>query len=96
MLGSVYATLLHLMMIMVIWKSGMWNRWRDAAGRWRRAPGSALAQACAVSFVLAGSLQLTPAALAAEVVGWIESYDEALEEARQTGKPIFLEFRCAP
>lgn len=31
-----------------------------------------------------------------EAVIWIESYDEALAEARLTGKPIFLEFRCAP
>ena len=29
-------------------------------------------------------------------VAWIESYDEAIEVARTTGKPIFLEFRCAP
>ncbi len=33
---------------------------------------------------------------AKEAVVWIESYDEALREARRTGKPIFLEFRCAP
>lgn len=31
-----------------------------------------------------------------EAVIWIESYDEALAEAKLTGKPIFLEFRCAP
>ncbi len=37
----------------------------------------------------------TPSA-AEEAVGWIASYEEALEEARRTGKPIFLEFRCAP
>ena len=35
-------------------------------------------------------------AAAKEAVAWIESYDEALSEARRTGKPIFLEFRCAP
>lgn len=33
---------------------------------------------------------------AEQAVTWIESYDEALAEARSTGKPIFLEFRCAP
>ena len=27
---------------------------------------------------------------------WIERYEAAVEEARRTGKPIFLEFRCAP
>lgn len=29
-------------------------------------------------------------------VTWLTSYDAAIEEARKTGKPIFLEFRCAP
>lgn len=33
---------------------------------------------------------------AKDAVVWIESYDEAIEEARSTGKPIFLEYRCAP
>ena len=33
---------------------------------------------------------------AKDAVTWIERYDEALEVARETGKPIFLEFRCAP
>ena len=33
---------------------------------------------------------------AKDAVTWIERYDEALEVARKTGKPIFLEFRCAP
>jgi hypothetical protein len=27
---------------------------------------------------------------------WIENYDEALEESKRTGKPIFLIFRCVP
>ena len=44
---------------------------------------------------LIGPLLASPA-LAKEAVIWIESYDEALAEARRTGKPIFLEFRCAP
>lgn len=33
---------------------------------------------------------------AKDAVTWIERYDEAIEVARKTGKPIFLEFRCAP
>ena len=45
---------------------------------------------------LAIGLLVTGAASAKEAVAWIESYDEALAEARRTGKPIFLEFRCAP
>lgn len=36
------------------------------------------------------------ASFAKDAVTWIESYDEAIEVARETGKPIFLEFRCAP
>ncbi len=31
-----------------------------------------------------------------EMIEWLDDYDEALDEARRTGKPIFLEFRCAP
>lgn len=27
---------------------------------------------------------------------WLDNYDAALKEAKATGKPIFLEFRCAP
>ena len=28
--------------------------------------------------------------------GWHTSYDAALKEAKRTGKPIFLVFRCEP
>ncbi|MDE0263535.1 MAG: hypothetical protein OXJ37_14120 [Bryobacterales bacterium] len=35
-------------------------------------------------------------AFARDAVSWIENYDEAIEVASKTGKPIFLEFRCAP
>lgn len=27
---------------------------------------------------------------------WLADYDEALALAKETGKPILLEFRCAP
>jgi len=27
---------------------------------------------------------------------WLDNYEAALKEAEKTGKPIFLEFRCAP
>ncbi|MBL8209622.1 MAG: hypothetical protein JNK87_02870 [Bryobacterales bacterium] len=30
----------------------------------------------------------------AEGIHWLTSYREAREEAKKTGKPIFLEFRC--
>jgi hypothetical protein len=31
-----------------------------------------------------------------ETVDWLNNYKEALEEARRTQKPIFLEYRCEP
>lgn len=27
---------------------------------------------------------------------WLDNYEAAVAEAKRTGKPIFLEFRCAP
>jgi hypothetical protein len=27
---------------------------------------------------------------------WLDNYQAAIKQARVTGKPIFLEFRCAP
>lgn len=32
--------------------------------------------------------------VAQETVQWVGSYKEALQEAKRTRKPIFLEFRC--
>lgn len=29
-----------------------------------------------------------------EGIDWLGSYEEAVAEAKKTGKPIFLEFRC--
>jgi hypothetical protein len=31
-----------------------------------------------------------------DAVHWLGSYSQALAEARRTGKPIFLEYRCEP
>ena len=31
-----------------------------------------------------------------ETVDWLNNYKEALAEAKRTGRPIFLEFRCEP
>lgn len=31
-----------------------------------------------------------------ETVDWLNNYPEALKEAKRTGKPIFLEYRCEP
>ena len=58
--------------------------------RWFRAMKYALLCAAALAVPLGGPVDPK------EAVIWIESYDEAIAEARLTGKPIFLEFRCAP
>ncbi len=50
---------------------------------------------CVVGLVLTSMLWVGPAG-AEQAVTWIDSYQEAIEEARWTQKPIFLEFRCAP
>lgn len=31
-----------------------------------------------------------------ETLEWLDDYDEALALAKETGKPLFLEFRCGP
>jgi hypothetical protein len=31
-----------------------------------------------------------------EAVPWLDNYAAAIQEAKRTGKPIFLEFRCEP
>ena len=57
---------------------------------WFRAVTHALLCVAALAIPLGGPVDPE------EAVIWIESYDEVLAEARLTGKPIFLEFRCAP
>jgi hypothetical protein len=50
-------------------------------------------------FLLAAfALPLAIAPLPAQEEGlqWIDNYKEALRVARETGKPIFLEYRCEP
>jgi hypothetical protein len=45
----------------------------------------------------AGSVTHRPkAAQADDRLIWLDNYEAALKEARATGKPIFLEFRCWP
>lgn len=47
--------------------------------------------------LLLASVLWAPSALEAQdTVEWLDSYEAALEEAKRTGKPIFLEFRCSP
>ena len=31
-----------------------------------------------------------------ETLEWMDDYDEAIALAKKTGRPVFLEFRCAP
>jgi hypothetical protein len=31
-----------------------------------------------------------------DTLEWLDDYDEALALAKETGRPIFLEFRCSP
>ena len=48
---------------------------------------------------LAGLAWLSASALQAQevdAVDWLDNYQQALQVARDTGKPIFLEFRCEP
>lgn len=33
-------------------------------------------------------------AQAQETIHWLDNYQEALRQARETRKPVFLEFRC--
>ena len=44
--------------------------------------------ACVVSFLS------SPLAAQSDEISWFDKYDEAIREAKRTGKPIFLEFRC--
>jgi len=52
-----------------------------------------------VHYLLAGFLILSfAAALSAQddMIYWIDNYPEAIQEAKKSGKPLFLEFRCEP
>ena len=47
--------------------------------------------------ILFWSLALASPLLAQEeAVPWLDNYPAAIQEAKRTGKPIFLEFRCEP
>jgi hypothetical protein len=51
-----------------------------------------------VLVLLACALWLVASPLAAQgdEIFWFNNYDDALQEAKRTGKPIFLEYRCEP
>jgi len=46
--------------------------------------------------VLAAQQPATSAPVNHDKVVWLDNYEAALKEAKATGKPIWLEFRCAP
>lgn len=50
------------------------------------------------SGLLASVLLYGAGPLTAQTQGlrWLSNYKDAVEEARRTGKPIFLEYRCEP
>ena len=45
---------------------------------------------------LAAALSCVAFAQDAEGIHWLSNYQDALKEAKATGKPIFLEYRCEP
>ena len=49
---------------------------------------------CWYALVLATAFLTAPAQAQDDVVYWHSDYREALRQAKQTQKPIFLEFRC--
>jgi hypothetical protein len=52
----------------------------------------------ALALFLAGIAWLFASPLPAQddEIYWFNNYSDAIEEAKRTGKPIFLEYRCEP
>lgn len=46
--------------------------------------------------ILLGAAFAPAGANAQDRARWLGNYQEAIQEAKRTGKPIFLEFRCEP
>ena len=47
---------------------------------------------CFAAFVGLATLE----AQEVDAVDWLDNYQQALQVAKNTGKPIFLEYRCEP
>ena len=47
-------------------------------------------------FAFVALLATGPSSIQEETLEWLDDYDEAIALARETGKPLFVEFRCAP
>lgn len=48
------------------------------------------------AFAASGQAKPSATPVSDDKVVWLDNYEAALKEAKATGKPIFLEFRCAP
>ncbi len=44
--------------------------------------------------LVAATFLLAAPARGQEGISWLDNYQQALNEAKKTGKPIFLEYRC--
>ena len=50
----------------------------------------------AAAVLLLAAAAFGQAKAADDEIVWLDNYQAALKEARATGKPIFLEYRCEP
>lgn len=42
------------------------------------------------------AIVISPASAQEDGLHWYDNYKEAIAEAKKTGRPIFLEYRCEP
>ena len=63
---------------------------QNVAARWRKLPGFL------VFLALGGRAVGQPVSEAARKAGWHTDYQAAKAEARRSGKPLFVVFRCQP
>ena len=49
-----------------------------------------------LGLVLAAALSFPALAQDDDTIYWLDNYQEALRQSKETGKPIFLEYRCEP
>ena len=69
------------------------------------AASSAIVFGLVILYVLSGSTEASqrghsrrtePSLTSVEDIIWIDNYRRAIAEGKRSGKPIFLEYRCAP
>jgi uncharacterized protein YyaL (SSP411 family) len=44
--------------------------------------------------LLLSAFHIVPANAQEDTIEWLDNYEKAIQEAKRTNKPIFLEFRC--